>query len=245
MSAIPSEVPLRARLTHSVVEVAVALASLVVAASFFELGQKLLGDRLDGELARTAVFLVTPLLTALGAILYALGVRLLGEPVDVPIPAYAARGGAGGAVLWVLLGIAAALGGSFLLGQLMVILGVPVEEQPEIVATVERALTSGVGPDTVALIVAAVALAPVTEEWLFRGRLFRRIHARTQALAYAYPFSAAAFAIIHANPSGYAVYAWLGLVFAYAYHRTGRLWAAMLVHMGNNALALGGLFLAE
>jgi membrane protease YdiL (CAAX protease family) len=72
--------------------------------------------------------------------------------------------------------------------------------------------------------------------------LFRRVH-HVGGRVPAYVLSAAAFATIHGNPEGLAIYAWLGLVFASAYERTGRLWCAMLVHVCNNALALAVLLM--
>jgi membrane protease YdiL (CAAX protease family) len=81
----------------------------------------------------------------------------------------------------------------------------------------------------------------VTEEWLFRGLLFRRVSMRS-GRALAYGISALAFAAIHDNPAGFVVYLWLGVVFAAVLERTGRLWAAVAVHMGNNAYVLAMLF---
>ena len=50
--------------------------------------------------------------------------------------------------------------------------------------------------------------------------------------------SALAFAAIHGNWTGLFVYVWLGLVFAHAYARTGRITCAILTHAGNNAITL-------
>ena len=46
------------------------------------------------------------------------------------------------------------------------------------------------------------------------------------------------FAAFHGNIHGFAVYLWLGLVFAGVYAATGRLSCAIAVHFGNNAITL-------
>ena len=80
-------------------------------------------------------------------------------------------------------------------------------------------------------------LAPITEEFLFRGMLFRRLK-HGAGFAVAYGVTAVAFALIHYNPSGVLTYAWLALCFASVYARTGRLWTAVAVHSLNNAVTL-------
>jgi membrane protease YdiL (CAAX protease family) len=47
-----------------------------------------------------------------------------------------------------------------------------------------------------------------------------------------------------ATCKAFVIYVWLGLVFARAYARTGRLSAAVAVHLGNNAITLALLLLA-
>ncbi len=126
-----------------------------------------------------------------------------------------------------------ALVGSVVIALVMRGLGAPPQEQ----AKVQEIVDGGFSVELVLLGVAALALAPVTEEWLFRRLLFRRVwHAANPVWAYA--LSAGLFALIHFNPSGLATYVWLGLVFAHTYRRTGRLWCASLVHFGNNAATL-------
>ena len=46
----------------------------------------------------------------------------------------------------------------------------------------------------------------------------------------------ALFAVIHLNPSGIVVYFVIGLVLAFLYLRTGRLWAPILAHMVHNGV---------
>jgi hypothetical protein len=139
---------------------------------------------------------------------------------------------------WAVAGIhlSLALAGSVAIAVVLQWLGVPAREQEN----VAEIIAAGFSPALVLLGVAALAAAPVAEEWLFRGLLFRRL-ARAGPLVLAYPLSAGLFALVHLNPSGVPTYLWLGLVFADAYRRTGRLWVASLVHFGNNAATLAFL----
>lgn len=138
-------------------------------------------------------------------------------------------------------GLAVALGGVILatVGTMILsfaqqkLLSIDVEEQQTIVELVRRG-----DPFELALLgVAAVVLAPLTEELLFRHMFFRRL-LRAVGPAAAWTLPAVAFALAHWNPVGLAVYIWLGTVFALAYWYSGRLWVAVLVHAGHNALAL-------
>ncbi len=137
-------------------------------------------------------------------------------------------------------GIAVALVGSSLLGWAQEsLLSTEVEEQQVIVALVERG-----DPFEIAILaLSAVVFAPITEELLFRHMFFRRLTQRTgMVLAFALP--AIAFSLSHWNPVGLLIYIWLGLVFAFAYLSSGRLWVAILVHAGHNATALSILLWA-
>ncbi len=136
--------------------------------------------------------------------------------------------------------VLAALVGSGLLGWVQELLfDVAVEEQKTILEVVERRATV----ELVLLGVSAVVLAPITEEALFRGMFFRRLMIYAGPLA-AWILPGLVFALAHWNPVGLVIYTWLGLVFAHAYLRTGRLWAAMLTHAGANAVTLSLLLWA-
>ncbi len=100
-------------------------------------------------------------------------------------------------------------------------------------------------PRTTALIV--VLLAPFVEEVLFRGLVFGCLKEKSRAVAYA--VSALLFAFLHvwtfalsAWDTGYFLlmlqYLVPGLVFAWAFDRSGTLWTSILLHAGVNALAL-------
>ena len=165
---------------------------------------------------------------------------LLGAGVQepAPTPRYSV-----GAAVWVgLLGVGAAIAGSFVISLGLDAVGAPVEEQESIVELVDAFRAGNVLP-FVLLAISATVLAPIAEESLFRGLVFQRIARRGDSMPEAFVLSAVAFATIHQNPAGFIIYVWLGLVFAECYRRTGRLWVAMLVHAGNNAFALGLLVL--
>lgn len=101
------------------------------------------------------------------------------------------------------------------------------------------------------LVVFAVALAPAYEELLFRRVLFGRL------LQAGRPWlgmllSSLAFALLHEVPgiSGngawaiaqlWLVYGAMGAAFAWLYWRTGTLWAPIIAHGLNNAIALAAL----
>jgi membrane protease YdiL (CAAX protease family) len=195
-------------------------------------------------------FIGGPAVTVIAALFYRWAARRVDDRAE---PAEArelearldiGRAGTGRSAAALGLGIAIALGGSMVLGTIMELVGVPVQEQIGIQRIVEAAKRGEATFEFATLVVSAVLFAPLAEEWLFRGLLFRRMRAvGNRPIAYA--LSALAFAAIHTNPAGFVIYLWLGLVFAFAYERTGRLWVPIGVHMGNNAVALFGLVYAS
>jgi membrane protease YdiL (CAAX protease family) len=93
-----------------------------------------------------------------------------------------------------------------------------------------------------------VILAPITEELLFRGLIFRSLFDRSKVLAYL--VSMCLFSFIHlTNYIGYLDIQWLGLAFleylpaayclAFAYHNSGSILSPMLVHALVNMLSIG------
>lgn len=148
----------------------------------------------------------------------------------------------GRSALVVVAMIAAALGGSMAIGAVLDLLGLTVSEQGSVLDIVESWRDGSDRSSIVVLAVSAIVLAPVVEEWLFRGLLFARLR-RSSGRTFAYVATALAFAAIHGNPAGFPIYAWLGVSFALTLERTGRLGAAVLVHMGNNAFVFAALVL--
>lgn len=190
---------------------------------------------LPPDRARAAASLVlTPVATLIAAFLYGrLGQAL--QPEVPPVLAADRRPGPLAAAGLTGLHLAAAVLGSSALAVLMNLLGAPVAEQALVLD-----LVGAGGPALASLALAALVLAPIGEEWFFRGLLFRRLRGEAGPWP-AYLGSALLFAVFHGNIHGLVIYAWLGLVFARAYATTGRLPCAMAVHFGNNALTLAAL----
>ena len=86
--------------------------------------------------------------------------------------------------------------------------------------------------------VSIVLIAPVVEETFFRGLLFVGIARRWGAWRGA-AASAAVFAATHVDVALLGPAFLSGLVFAGVYRRTGSLWAAILAHTAQNAIAFG------
>jgi membrane protease YdiL (CAAX protease family) len=79
------------------------------------------------------------------------------------------------------------------------------------------------------MLVLAVVVAPVTEELIFRGGLFRFLRTRTpRAVALLLP--AALFASLHANLAAFLPLMVLGVIFSLAYERTGSLAVPIVAH---------------
>ncbi len=184
-----------------------------------------------------------PAITGIAALTYRTCIRWVAVPPSEPEPPLP-RATLGRTVIVTLACVALAVGGSVVLGELVELVGLRVEEQASILEIV-RAWHRGEDHGQVILLgTAAVLLAPLAEETLFRGLLFARLRVPV-GRPLAYGVSALAFALIHANPTGLVIYAWLGLTFAFALERTGRLWPAIVVHMGNNAFAFAALLLND
>ena len=98
-------------------------------------------------------------------------------------------------------------------------------------------IEAGYGLPTIALIGVTVAVAaPLGEELLFRGLLFRgmRGYWRFGPAALA---SGALFGLFHANPGVIVPFALIGVLFAWAYERTGSLWTPLGAHGGVNGVS--------
>lgn len=87
----------------------------------------------------------------------------------------------------------------------------------------------------------AAILAPLVEEILFRGFLFGGLRTRLSPLRAAL-VSGAIFGAIHLQPLAFPALFLLGVLLALLYHRTGSLWAPILMHFCINAFAVVGQF---
>ena len=100
------------------------------------------------------------------------------------------------------------------------------------------------GTTFVLLVVMTTVLAPIIEEWLFRGVIYRAFSeggARPQSprsVAFAVIVSAGLFALAHGEPLQFVGLALLGVVLAWLVHRTQRLVPSIVTHISFNAVAV-------
>lgn len=102
-------------------------------------------------------------------------------------------------------------------------------------------LAAGRGPvqwgPSAAVMGAAVGLAPVAEEWFFRG-IIQGALTRRWGVSLAVPVTAVLFGALH-GPANMWVVTVYGLVFGWLAHRRSSLTLAILVHAAVNLVALG------
>lgn len=109
---------------------------------------------------------------------------------------------------------------------------------------VHRLFDAAHGPTLVVLIVMTALFAPVMEEWLFRGVIFRAIsegsveYGSRRALFTGVLASSGLFALAHAELAQFAGLAFLGVVLAVLVHRTNRLIPSVVTHVSFNAVAI-------
>lgn len=236
------ELPAGEVLLREILLGAVCVAVVVVLVGVL-IGSGVIPDPRAGiGLSRGLGFLYSPLSLLAGAGLYALAARRLGGEPTPPLRPVRGRPPTGAALGIAGLHVALAILGSYAIGLVMQLVGVPVVEQAQVLEITGGGL--GLRPELVLLGITALAAAPISEEILLRGLFFRRLWQQTTPQV-AYLASALAFAAIHGNLQGFLVYLWLGLVFARAYALTGRLWCAVLAHFGNNAITLAILVLGS
>jgi membrane protease YdiL (CAAX protease family) len=114
-------------------------------------------------------------------------------------------------------------------------------------APVNHLFGSVFGVSFVLLIIMTVFLAPIMEEWLFRGVLFRalsesgRRRGSRASLVFGVVLSAALFALAHGEPLQFAGLFVLGIVLAVLVWRTKRLVPSIVTHMSFNGVAIAAL----
>jgi membrane protease YdiL (CAAX protease family) len=129
------------------------------------------------------------------------------------------------AVLTFLAVLPLASGAAMAWERLLNFAGLPTERQELVDLFVQTK-----SPVLLALMIAlALVVAPVSEELVFRAGLFRFLRFRAPRWV-AFTVSAGLFAMLHGNWVGLLPLFVLGLVFAAAYERTGRLGVPMLAH---------------
>lgn len=89
------------------------------------------------------------------------------------------------------------------------------------------------------LIVTVGMVAPIAEELVFRGLVFRRMKDWLKPSA-AIILSALFFGLYHGNIVQFLYASILGMLLALMYHRTGTLWTAIVAHMAANLWSLFG-----
>lgn len=106
---------------------------------------------------------------------------------------------------------------------------------------------SVVGASFVLLVVMTGFLAPIMEEWLFRGVLFRALSeggrrgATRSSVVFGVLVSAALFALAHGEPLQFAGLFFVGVVLATLVWRTKRLVPSIVTHMSFNGVAIAAL----
>jgi membrane protease YdiL (CAAX protease family) len=131
------------------------------------------------------------------------------------------------AFLWV---VPAGLGGVYAAGVVHDIIVHPKQQ-----AIVSQFPRTAIGIAMFTLV--AVILAPVFEEILFRGFLFRGL-ANSFGWVWGALISSAIFGAAHLQLDVFLPLAALGFVLAWAYHRTGSLWTNITMHALFNTIAV-------
>jgi membrane protease YdiL (CAAX protease family) len=101
----------------------------------------------------------------------------------------------------------------------------------------------GGDPIAIGLLVAfAVVLAPVVEELIFRGCVYRFLKSQTTLLP-AQIISGAVFAMMHANALSFVPLVFVGILLARVYEKTGNIMVAIWFHAFFNAFSLIMLYI--
>ena len=135
------------------------------------------------------------------------------------------------------IGVAAgilAVPGILLLNDLAVILLTLIQGAPEVQATVQIMRLTVSPWHRFGFGFAAIVLAPIGEEILFRGLLYRTLRDNGWPKA-ALLLSSLIFGLIHFNPMALVPLAYFALLLALLYEKTGSLLAPMAAHAAFNA----------
>ena len=92
--------------------------------------------------------------------------------------------------------------------------------------------------DAVLVTIQVVILAPLSEELLFRGIIYRRIEKYLGGYWIAALISAALFGVYHFNLTQGLFAFFIGMLSSAAYYQVRNLWASIAVHMGANAISV-------
>jgi membrane protease YdiL (CAAX protease family) len=89
----------------------------------------------------------------------------------------------------------------------------------------------------IAVALLAVAIAPLIEELFFRGLIQRSLERRLGG-GKGIVAASALFAAVHVLPWIFPLHFILGLIFGFAVYATGSIWAGVILHLANNAVAV-------
>lgn len=92
-----------------------------------------------------------------------------------------------------------------------------------------------------AMVFAAVIVAPIAEEVIFRGYLYPVVKCFSEKW-FAGLFTAMLFGVAHVNLMGFPMLVLIGLVLAILYEKTGSLWPSILCHMAFNGMTVVVIF---
>lgn len=112
-------------------------------------------------------------------------------------------------------------------------------QEQELVRMFSRDLPLGL---IVLMLLTAVVIAPVTEELLFRGLIYRFLKSRLSARM-AMVISSVAFGAVHGNMLAFIPLTFLAMILTRSYERSGSLKVPILIHAFFNANTLGILVL--
>jgi membrane protease YdiL (CAAX protease family) len=117
------------------------------------------------------------------------------------------------------------------------IVGYPIQQQFGVDPTQEALSQSAAVPGLLPVVfLSGVIIAPIAEEVVFRGYLYKAFRDRFKP-SYAIVLSAVLFSVIHLEPLAAASLFVIGVVLAYVYEKTGNLMAPITLHVLNNAVA--------
>jgi membrane protease YdiL (CAAX protease family) len=117
------------------------------------------------------------------------------------------------------------------------IVGYPIQQQFGVDPTQEALSQTAAVPELLPIVfLSGVIIAPIAEEIVFRGYLYKAFRDRFKP-SYAIVLSAALFSVIHLELLAAAPLFVIGIVLAYVYEKTGNLMAPITLHVLNNAVA--------
>lgn len=109
---------------------------------------------------------------------------------------------------------------------------------------VELLAAGGHPIEMLVLMVLAVVLAPIAEEIIFRGCIYRFLKSKMTLLA-AQIASGTIFALLHGNLLSFVPLIAVGVLLARVYEKSGNLWVAIWFHAFFNAFTLTMLFITS